>query len=477
MDVDWTLSIFNTKFHNGYVINSDIHRDQFAEYAGLSPVDIDYAFVEDVIIRNGLRIGNNRVLPINSILQKDSIDVIVGYIEHIKKQGYNSLSLLRIYDDLYDDVFICSKLDRGNAILLKNVLEYYYPGKYECNGETIIFDNDKTCECEIVNILIEEARALSIEEIKEKVRSLSSEDVDRIMENSNQYDIIKVDAKKYMHFDSFNFDQDFLDTLAQLLMDYFKVNDSIDNDELYEELIARLGSKDYLTMYGINSSFCLANIVVHIYPDLSNKFGILSKNSARNRIVDDVMDDFLKYDVITKTIFDTIMKKYHRQQWCYFENILQEYVRIDENTFIKKEKINFPVEEIDQSIARMTIDGYCPISNITTYVGFPSIGYPWNRFVLFSFIYSYSNMFRMICSDSGIPRNFQGIIAVKSKYSSFEQVCAQYLIDSGFTMDQLDNDQLVGEQLKNNGYITRVRKGHYGSIMSIAKSLRAGLDV
>ena len=79
----------------------------------------------------------------------------------------------------------------------------------------------------------------------------------------------------------------------------------------------------------------------------------------------------------------------------HWPSILKEMIRVSQNQFIRKDLINFDVNAIDKILDKICPDDYIPIKDINTFSNFPKIGYPWNGYILESYIFNFSRKFKL----------------------------------------------------------------------------------
>lgn len=425
---------------------------------------------------SGITIGRS-VFPYAVVMSAEDSSIVSNYLDE-KSINHTRISLLKVYEDLYNSVFINTMLDSSNYPYIKDLMNYYYPDKYNFSENDVVFSDDSSKSEELVAILKRNGTPMTLDSIQGEAQTLTASEIsDLLLRHSTELGIIKVDIKTYSHIDYFHLNDQFYEITDKVVSNSLTNSDMADIDYIYSETNARFGSSDHLSLYyDINSPFCLANILVYHNAELSYANGFIYKQNQSKRLVDQINAEFLKYDTIDNVLFDHIMRKYKRQQWSYLENILDNFVRVNKDTFVRKEMIVFDVPAIDQCLSHFLTKGYCAITSITSYALFPNVGFPWNHYLLFSFVYSFSDTYTMITPKQGITRDFHGIIVFKDTFSSLDEVCARCLHDAGFTNDQLNNETLVGEYLKKMGFISRVR-GSFGSIISMAKALGVEEDV
>lgn len=479
MDSDAILDLFNNYCIRGYDIGSEISRDSFSIVANCEFSEEEFNEIESIIIKNGLNLGNNRYYPYSKKFNESHNIQLQEYLQKICLKNIPKVDFLKVYDDLYDDLFINTGIDRDHCQAIASVLNHYSPGVYTFNSTSIIFTTDSK-ENEIVQVLKNVGYPITISEVKNLVETIAHSDVDDFFSrNYKKEGVIKIDAHLFTHIDCLNLDEKFYTALEKAIIDLNLNQEQVDFKKFYETVLCYLGDHGALSSdYQIDSPQLLANVTNYLHPDYLLKGGYIGRSDISVSLMDRVLSEFRVYDSFNTEIYNQIMSKYNRQQWVYLEVLLKEYVRISENDFISLSSVSFPIDQIDEVLSALTLPGYCSLSNISTFSDFPQLSISWNKYVLVSYLCSSSKKFKFDYNSESLPRNFVGIIHSKTDGMAFDDLCAKYLVDCGLKLEELDNEKIVGDSLKKSGFLTRIRKGRYlDRIISKAKSLRVEYDV
>jgi hypothetical protein len=146
-------------------------------------------------------------------------------------------------------------------------------------------------------------------------------------------------------------------------------------------------------------------------------------------------------------------------------------VRVSADLFVAKSMISFDVERTDETIALYCRDNFIPLKNVVNFSSFPYAGYPWNLFLLESYIRKYSRMFKYDVRT--VNSTNIGVIVRKSfAYGEYSDILAVALAKSPIS---LNDNKAVGDYLFDNGYIGRRNLGKSEiKILAAAKRLREG---
>jgi len=124
-------------------------------------------------------------------------------------------------------------------------------------------------------------------------------------------------------------------------------------------------------------------------------------------------------------------------------------VRVSADLFVKESKVSFDVDKIDEAIALYCRDNFIPLKNVVDFSLFPYAGYPWNLFLLESYVRRFSRLFKY--DVRAVNSANIGVIVRKSfTYSEYDDILAIALAKSSLP---LNDKKAVGDYLFDNGYI------------------------
>lgn len=134
-------------------------------------------------------------------------------------------------------------------------------------------------------------------------------------------------------------------------------------------------------------------------------------------------------------------------------------VRISHNEFVNRSQIRFDVDAIDD-----VLEGICPGDYLSFYqvpkgmlVLLPSCGYPWNGYLLSSYVYGFSKKFHMAYNSLGKTGYYGAMVRRSCKeLETYEDLIVRVLTDDDTWQSQTDALNLI----VNQGYqATRKLKG------------------
>ena len=141
----------------------------------------------------------------------------------------------------------------------------------------------------------------------------------------------------------------------------------------------------------------------------------------------------------------------------YYEALAEESIRVNRDLFVAKDMVFFDVDAIDYAISTFFSGEYILMKDMDSFLVFPVIGYPWNQFLLESFIHGYSRNYKLI--NNGYSRNIVpgAIVKMDSHLNEFVDVVAAVLADSNI---ELKETAAISYLVENNLIVNK----RYGDI-------------
>lgn len=483
---DNCLKVLNNYYKTSYTPGDVYDYLQFVdEYESIfnQSLEISQNDLDEFIINNSCKI-NDKYCSFNFVISSENRKVLLDHLVTLKDSGVKQVSLKRIYDD-YEDFFISGGINKNCLESIWLLISHFSSEYTYFDGFIYLTDDYSSPYCnEVVKVLIESDIPMSSLEIKDQIVSSSLSEVDNILSKPLDSDIIEIESDLYAHYSYFMIDDDFKSMLDSILKDVFRntssVSDrySIRDVDLYDRFNNEAGTKDYLQYkYSISTPSCLYNITKLLKPDYyynSKSVYLFKPVKSKGELM---LDEFYKLDSFSTIEMNHIFEEYGYRQWVYLESILEKFVRVDSDNFISKDKINFDVKTVDKFVSRLVTNGYCTTSSITTYSSFPEMsGYRWNKFLFVSYIYGFSNDFKFVHYGE-LSKSFDGIIIDKKLYSNFDDVAAQYLIDSKYDPSLSTDGEDIAKCLKDGGFIQRISKNDFHEIRIKVRTIRSKMNV
>ena len=154
----------------------------------------------------------------------------------------------------------------------------------------------------------------------------------------------------------------------------------------------------------------------------------------------------------------------------YIGELLKYSVRTDSSNFVSKASVKFNIEDTDRVISGYCKGEYIPISGINSFLLFPACGFPWNEFLLESYVFNHSKIFCLMHNNFGMSSTL-GAIEKRNSKLTFDDVMADTLAKTNIELTQ----QEAIEYLYDMSFIGQRRLGNVGDIIKMARSIRKKL--
>lgn len=143
-------------------------------------------------------------------------------------------------------------------------------------------------------------------------------------------------------------------------------------------------------------------------------------------------------------------------------------VRIDNDTFVADNKVEFDVAAIDSVLDNIVFEDGIGLKEITTFNAFPYCGYEWNLFLLESYCRRFSRQYRYTCITPN-SRN-AGVIVSKSNNMDFHNIMAKAIARANIDINETD----VFEFLIASGFMIRRQYANMNELLELAAVFREG---
>lgn len=141
-------------------------------------------------------------------------------------------------------------------------------------------------------------------------------------------------------------------------------------------------------------------------------------------------------------------------------------IRVGEDKFVADKYVNFDVDAIDSLLKEAIVGDFIAVKGIATFALFPNCNYTWNHYILESFCYKYSKLYRLEVINFN-DKN-AGIIVKKKSNLGYADMLALVAAKSGIDL----NIDTVGQYLFDNGYVAKRKMSIMEEVVEKAKSLR-----
>lgn len=459
------VNVLNQNFKNGFRLNSPLEIRRFRlNYEKLNGESLSSSDeeIEKTISSCGIVYENKLYLSKNML--SDSLkEKLLNYIDATFDTGITSIYFEALFQEFSND-FLDWRI--YNADMLRAYLLYECANKYVIGKNQISRNANVIAEPidEIRNCLKAYARPMRTTNLYATLSHLPQDKIYAILGGNLEF--VRNEKGEYFHADMLTLSEEELDNISDLIDKTIKLHGYISGTELMNDIRKKypqmyegfsiysdIGWRDALK-YKIGDRFSFkGNIISSIGSTLSmsNVFGQLAASSDRITV-----DELLAFasDMGASSI--------------YFDPVYQNALRIDENTFVSKNRSAFQVEDTDKILDRFCTGNYISLTDVSDFGIFPDAGFPWTVYLLESYVSFYSERYMLL--HGGYNRNCAvGAIVKKSAgYRDFDELLVNVMADSTIKLNKQD----VLNYLSDSGYISRRTYKNIEDLIILATSKR-----
>ena len=455
VDEKKAVDIVAKKFKNGLRKSSNIDFERFKNYYSHEYGE-DFTYCSDSLYS---------LLINNAVLFDDRVYVYSGEIADsvralFEKMEFPCISISTFFEIYSSELYA---LDIFSIEILKLFIARYFSDIY-CKRGYVYLKSDITPK-DLVQSAFREQEVWSLDELHRRMPYLKTETIRNILSRG---EYLRIDTGVFMHIDCLDLPEDEGVKIADYLGDRLESVDYIIAKQL------DLSAFECLNPHCSSSS--IKNAVFKKY--LSDKYdlsgqlitrkgtklsvrGILEQFCRESETVtfDELMDFEATFDLDGRTQSVSIAVGYNTM------------VRVSAELFVAESSVNFDVARIDDTISLYCTGSFLPLLGVVDFSLFPYAGFPWNHFLLESYVRRFSRVF--IYDVRANNSSHIGVIVKKSfAYSEYDEILAYALAKSTIT---LNDKKAVGDYLFNNGYIGWRNLGKAETkIVQKARALREG---
>lgn len=446
-------NIITTKFKNGFRVASTIDFERFKDYylnEYSEPFNSGRAVLDSFISKESL-IYDGRAYIYNEdtanyiralIESLDSPCIFIDYFftkcaDELFTYNIYSVDMLKVFiDKVYSDIIV-----KRDYILL----DVY------TNPQDLIKEIFKVREVWTVN------------EIEDRLPYLKAHTIEQTMRSSEYF---HVDKGTYVHIDNIDLPDYEGEKIITTVENALQLRDYITANELDLSTFKKLNP---------HCSFTAIRDAV-FYKFLSDSYEKRGQVISRKGVVlrvKDILEEFCRNaDTVTfSELSDLEASISPKGKGCgqSLQAGHEVMVRVNEDLFVSHASIKFDITKIDEVISLYCNKDFIPLKRVTDFTLFPFAGYPWNRFLLESYVRKFSGAFTFEVRSLNSTGN--GAIVRKSfNYNSYDDILSHALARA---LINLNDKRAIKDYLFDNGYIGRRKLGKSGgSIIKNAIKLK-----
>lgn len=415
------------KFAKGYRFDI-MSRKQFARtyYKEFKEEIINLDEIDD-IVKSICFVCNNRAYHPKAVLDSTISEKIIN---HIKSELDTESSVLYIGPlyDFFEDELLYSGISNADMLeaYLKHISDnsFYVGDGYISKGRNSIPSvRDEVCE------YMRTSGPQTFDELCQKFSNFPSNKIKNAISNDSR--IIYIDKQTYCHAEFFNFEEDTLEKISDIISISITQKGYMSARELWKNIKVKL-PRVFEENEALTTEYGLRNVLKWY---LKEKFNFDTIISSKTNVysLKRVFEEFCESRYIF-TINDLEDLAKELNSVIYFDNVYEKSFRINENQFITDNKLIFDTARIDASIESFISDEYITINDIHMFGTFPETNFPWNNYLLESYVSKYSQKLKLFHERFNAKVTIGAIVKKSANFKSYHEIIVDALAKSNIEL-------------------------------------------
>ena len=449
---------------DGYQTGRPIFRGRFkrfyAEKYGCPPAETDNR-IDEIMSMVGTK-RDDRVFPKQDDIQNDLVMEIVSDVLSAFDSGATAVYIEAVYDKYQQP--LADNLHIYNQDALASLLLAHANGKY-IQRYSFLTNNRSGANAQedLLRIMKTFHQPQNYAAIHEKAWFLPYERMKTILVTTAS--IVNVAAETYFYAPNLPVSAVELAYLSSLMNEELSYHSYITDVRLMQLIAEKCPSiainTDGYTTYG------LRNCIGYILRDQFAFNGPIITLKGKELSMADVFTEFAKdHEVLSVDELSALSDE--MSTVIYWDSVLSEMIRVSATELVRKDQIKFDVEAIDEILDGICPGDYIPLPEVNLFLYFPNIGYPWNSYLLESYLFGFSKKFRLMHS-SFIKTGVYG--AMVRKDADFQDYRA-LLVDVLSKSNALDSTKDALQYIVDKGYQQRRRYEGIETVIQEAKLVK-----
>mgnify|MGYP002524399642 FL=1 len=461
-DVNPFESVLEKSFQNGFRLNSIIDTKKFKrsyEELTCSSLDLDSKEIEIKAKEYGF-VYDGKLYPVKTILSDKLKQKLHKYIDDSFDSGKTSIYFEALFNE-FSDEFLDYNINSPD--MLRSYIVFEHGNEYKIDEKQISKKNSviKNPVDEVRSCLKNHGGLMSKDEIYSALSNLPQKKIDTILWTN--YEFVNNGKNEFFDADLIDVSNEQLKSISTLISDTIKSHGFMSGTELVNDF-----KRKFPKLYEEYSFYSDKGLRDSLKYKLEGRF-VFNGNiiSDKNLSSSDILNLFVSNrETITLDELESFVSEMN--SGINFELIFKYLFRIDEKTFISKNRASFNVDKTDQTIDLFCQNEYIPISSIQNFAMFPDAGFSWNKYLLESYIFLFSKKYCLL--NRGFNRNSAiGVIVKKSSgYESFNDLIEDELANSNIEL----NKETALDYLVDKGYLARRSFSDLEELLGFARAKR-----
>jgi len=372
------------------------------------------------------------------IVSDETRDDLNRYIER-------NLATSVIYYSIIYDTF----KDKLNADfsedMLKEYLKFMFADKFKFESDYIATKGSTIVDFkqELVNVFANAGRPMNVEEIYSKLPNVAQSVIDEYLRDRDF--VVNFRGKSYFHKDVFEIEDEQLELIKEYLNDTIRQKEQVTGSELFTFITENIPELLEANPDVLDLGF--KNVLKLLLADEFNFKGDIISAYGKQIDVKALYQDFCRKR--ERFSFEELeaFRDSIKQTYIDYNGVFEVSVRVNEDTFIRRDLLNFDVLRIDEAILGFCPGKYVSYLDVINFHDFPDTGYPWNKYLLEGYLFINSRKFGTLNAAFNKKKPV-GAIVKKYAFESFDDLLVDVIKDN-----KLFNKEKAFEYLQENDYI------------------------
>lgn len=439
------VQVLKEYFPDGFAYKNAIRKKKFVRaYEELNGKEFQDSEVQykEKLMTVGFTSEEKVYLP--SIVSDETCDELRKYIE--KNLGTSIIYYSVIYEAFKNMLNADFSED-----MLKQYLNYEFAEKYSFENEYIL-NKGSTIDFkqELINVFADTGRPMDLDEIYTKLPNVTQNVIDEYLRDRDF--VVNFRGKSYFHRDIFEIDDDQLEKIRNYLKVTIQEKDQVTGSELYSFITENIPDLLELNPYVLELGF--KNVIKLLLNEEFNFKGDIISSHGRQIDVRALYQDFCrnreKFSFVELEAFrDSI-----NQTYIDYYGVFEISIRVNEDTFVRRDCLDFDVQKIDEAILGFCPGKYVSYLDIINFHDFPNTRFPWNKYLLEGYLFLNSKKFEILNAAYNKKKPV-GAIVKKHAFESFDELLIEVIKDNKlFTKEKAfeylqENDFILTKKVKN----------------------------
>lgn len=459
------------KFPRGFKKGSSIDEKKFRRFYeekyGKALLD-DTDGIQKIISKIGIEYDDSRIMSPQNAIDEERLSTIFDYIESNFNSGKAMIYYQSIFEQFHEELITTNVY---NDKILKQVLIYFLKGKYYFKRTFITnnFDAEVDPATEIKQILVSNVLPMSYEEIEMEIHHIPLVKLKSVMARKPEF--INTERNYYTHIECIFIDEVDIQEIRTIIEELIANNGFATREDIIKTLKAN--NSHIIEKNSMITELGLGNMIVYYCNDKYDCNGsIFSSKGTKLSIAKIFANYCIDKDIVKLSELELLAKDlgFTSLHGFYLAEVFSDFSRINQEMFVRKSNLRFESNTIDSILDKFCITDYIAFSEITTFSLFPSNEYPWNSFLLESYVKDHSITYKYLSDSISMNKCVGAIVKKNSIFASYQQVLIEVLADANENC--LSDKKAALNYLYKNGFIAKRRISNIDDLISSAKIIK-----